>query len=134
MYLFDTDILVNLLRSQPSFTLLSRLKGLKRNDQYTSSLNMGDLIYMVQMSQDPARFESLLNRSLLPYLNILPFDTEASKKYGHIKADLEKRGIRLPDRSIRIAAICLSRDLTLVTSRTEGLQYISGLRVENWLD
>lgn len=133
MYFLDTDVLVNILRSQPPFSLLSRLKGLRRNEQYTSTLNVGDLIYIVHMSKNPPYYENLLYRSLLSHLHVLPFDIEASKKYGTIKADLEKRGISIPDRSIRIAAICLCHDLTLVTSRTEGFQQISGLRVENWL-
>jgi predicted nucleic acid-binding protein len=134
MYLLDTDILVNILRSKPPLSILSRLKGLKRSEQYTTTLNVGDLMYIVYMSNDPPYYENLLHRLLLSHLEILPFDTDASKRYGSIKADLEKKGISLSDRSIRIAAICLCHNLTLVTSRTEGLKHINGLKVENWLD
>lgn len=134
MYLFDTDILVNLLRRQPSLSLLAHLKKLRRNDQYTSSLNLGELVYIVQMSPNPSRYQQILERSLLPYLNVLPFDTEASKKYGHLKAALNGRGIHLPDRSLKVASICLIHDLTLITARTEGLHHIQNLKFMSWLD
>jgi len=134
MYFFDTDILANLLRRQPSLSLLAHLKGLRRNEQYTSSLNLGELLCIVQMSPDPVHYQQILDRSLLPHLHILPFDTEASKRYGHIKATLDREGIYLPDRSLQIASICLAHDLTLITARTRDLQHIHDLRFKNWLD
>jgi predicted nucleic acid-binding protein len=134
MYLFDTDILANLLKKQPSLSLLAHLKELRRNDQYTASLNIAELIYIVQKSPDPAHYQQILDHTLLPYLHILPFDLEASKKYGHLNADLDAQGIHLPERSLQIASICLTNDLTLITARTQDLDGIQGLRFMNWLD
>jgi len=42
-------------------------------------------------------------------------------------------GQRLDDPDLRIAAICVAHDLTLVTGNVRHFERVPGLRVENWL-
>jgi len=65
---------------------------------------------------------------------ILPFDGAAAVEYAEIRSALEGAGRRLDDPDLRIAAICLTHDLTLVTGNVRHFERIPGLRLENWLE
>ncbi len=54
--------------------------------------------------------------------------------YAEIRVALEASGQRLDDPDLRIAAICLAHDLTLVTGNVRHFERVPGLRVENWLE
>ena len=45
MYLFDTDILSNLLRCMPSTILIAKLASVPPEQQFTSSITLGELVY-----------------------------------------------------------------------------------------
>ena len=65
---------------------------------------------------------------------VIPFDEKAAEAYGPLRAELERRGQRLDGPDLRIAAIALSRDLTLVTGNVRHFERVPGLRIENWLE
>ena len=80
--------------------------------------------------------DDLLDRietRLLPELPVLPFDASAARRYGEVRAELERRGTPLGDADLRIAAIALARGLTVVTGNVRHFQRVPGLPVENWL-
>jgi tRNA(fMet)-specific endonuclease VapC len=134
MYLLDTDILSNLLRRVPSITLIARLASVPAEQQFTFSIILGGLICGAYRL--PTRTSALLEqleKTLLPNLPILPFDVAAARSYGEVRADLERRGILLGDANLRIGAIALARDLTVVTGNVQHFQMISSLPKENWL-
>jgi tRNA(fMet)-specific endonuclease VapC len=66
--------------------------------------------------------------------SVLPFDKAAAEAYGPLRAELESIGKRLDGPDLRIAAIALSRDLTLVTGNVRHFSRVPGLRIENWLE
>ncbi|MCL0060381.1 hypothetical protein M1N88_00625 [Dehalococcoidia bacterium] len=45
MYLLDTDILSNLLKRAPSTTLIAKLASMPIEQQFTSSITLGELVY-----------------------------------------------------------------------------------------
>jgi len=133
-YLFDTDILSNLLRSAPSAALLRRLALTPVDQQATSSITLGELYYGARRLADGG--ETLVSRidsALLPNLAVLPFDVQAARRYGQLRAELEKAGTPIGDADMRIAAIAMSHDLTVVTANLRHFQRVVGLPVENWL-
>ena len=54
-------------------------------------------------------------------------------RYGQLRAELERAGRRVAEPDLRIAAIALARDATLVTANVRRFARIPDLRVENWL-
>ena len=66
-------------------------------------------------------------------LPILPFDADAARRYGEIRADLERQGTLIGDADVRIAAIALVRRLIVVTGNIRHFRKIPHLTVENWL-
>lgn len=69
----------------------------------------------------------------MPNLPVLPFDASAARRYGEVRAELERRGTPIGDADLRIASIALDRDLTVVTGNVRHFEKVPGLAVENWL-
>lgn len=57
---------------------------------------------------------------------------DVSHAYGRIKATLERRGTRIEDFDAAIAAHAVSIGATLVTTNTDHMGRIPGLRLEDW--
>jgi tRNA(fMet)-specific endonuclease VapC len=133
-YLFDTDVLSNLLRRNPMIGLVKRLASIDPDDQFTSSVTLGELVYGAH--RVPDRTELLLHRidTVIPAeMAVLAFDEPAARRYGQLRAKLESAGTPIGDADMRIAAIALAHGLTLVTGNVRHFARVPGLTVENWL-
>lgn len=133
MYLFDTDTLSNLLKKSPSQKLLMRLEKVVRRDQFTTTITIGEMVYGAYKSDRPEYFIEKLDNLLLPNLTILPFDELAARKYGVLRANLEKAGTPISEPDLRIASICLVHNLTLITGNTRHFLKVPQLKMENWI-
>jgi len=133
MYLFDTDIITNILKKTPSRKLLNKLSALSRQKQFISTITITEIVYGA-MKSNRAEFHLLnLEKILLPAVNISVFDSKAAYVCGRLRAELEKKGTPLDLADLEIAAIAISRDFTLVTGNTRHFDRIDELRLENWL-
>ena len=133
MYLLDTDVLSNLMRRAPDEGLVVRLARVAPEDQFTSSVTLGELLYGAYRSE---RSTALLERigTVVPTeLPVLPFDAAAAGHYGKVRAELEARGMPIGDADVRIAAIALTHGLTVVSGNERHFRRVPGLEVENWL-
>lgn len=133
MYLFDTDILSNLIKKEPSQLLLRRLTSIPAEEQFTSVITVGEMIYGAYRSNRPDYFFQKLDELVWPNVIILPFDEKAARRYGRLRSDLEKAGTSLSEPDLRIASIALAQNLALVTANTQHFSRIQELGVENWL-
>jgi tRNA(fMet)-specific endonuclease VapC len=133
-YLFDTDVLSSLLKPTPSATLLVRLAATPIEDQFTSSITVGELIYGASRlsAQRPGLLASIETR-LLSNLSVASFDAAAARRYGVLRAGLEAQGTPMAEPDLRIAAIALARGFTLVTGNERHFRRVPGLTLENWL-
>lgn len=132
MYCLDTDVLSAVLRRDPPLHLIRRLARTPATEQCTTAITLGELLYGVARRGDPALAERV--RGLIESAGpILPFDETAAERYGHLRARLERDGRRLAEPDLRIAAIALARDATLITANIRHFARVPDLRVENWL-
>ncbi len=74
------------------------------------------------------RFHSCFDS--LSKLGILPFDREAAMIFH----ELAKEHTLIGKMDLKIAAICITHDATLLSRNLLHFEKIDGLRVENWLD
>ena len=132
MYLFDTDVLSNLMKRAPSHDLSRRVGSAPVGGQFTSSITLGELIYGARR-RGSGNLLDKIEELVAAKLPILPFDAEAARRYGELRADLERQGTPIGDADIRIAAIALVRELIVVTGNVRHFQRIPSLTVENWL-
>ena len=69
MYLFDTDILSNIVKPQPSDYLLEKLKNVPKRFQFTSSISIGEIYYGVYGAPNKKRILDFYKRKVFPNIN-----------------------------------------------------------------
>jgi tRNA(fMet)-specific endonuclease VapC len=135
MYLLDTDVLSNLLRRAPSTALVAKLASVPHEQQFTSSIVLGELVYGAYRLKERAQaLLQQLEATLLPNLPVLPFDAATALRYGELRTELERRGTPIGDADLRIASIALDHGFTVVTGNVRHFEKVPGLIVENWLE
>lgn len=132
MYCFDTDVLSTTMRAVPPLALIRRLAALPAAQQYTTAISVGELLYGVARTPR-ADLAGRIRALLQSAITVLPFDAAAAAEYATLRTELERAGRPLAGPDLRIAAIALARDLTLVTGNGRHFDRVPGLRVENWL-
>jgi tRNA(fMet)-specific endonuclease VapC len=133
MYLFDTDVLSNVVKTAPSPALMKKLGDIPRDMQFTTTINVGEVYYGASRTARREEILQAFDKKVFPSLNILPFDVESAKIHGQLKARLEKRGLSKSEPDLRIASIALQNKFTLVTDNEAHFTDIPRLKVENWL-
>ena len=133
MYCFDTDVLAAALLREPPMQLVRRLARTPGDQQFTTSVSLAEIAYAAARNGD-SDVAGRVRELIAAASAVLPFDQDAAEVYGPLRAQLERLGVRLDEPSLRIAAIALSRDLTLVTASARLYDRVPGLRIENWLE
>lgn len=132
MYCFDTDVLSAVLRRDPPLSLIRRLARVPPEQQFTTAVNLGELLYGAARRGGPRLVERI--REIVPQAQrVLPFDEAAAEIYGSLRARLESERRRLAEPDLRIAAIALANGLVLVTGNERQSARVPDLAVENWL-
>lgn len=126
MFLFDTDTLSHVMKPNPSSTLLNRLAAAPPNEQFTSSITVGELVYGAHHGPRTEHHLRQLAEIVLPMVHVLPLDRAASEVYGSLRAELERAGTPLAEPDLRIGAIALTNNLTLVTGNVRHFARIPG--------
>jgi tRNA(fMet)-specific endonuclease VapC len=128
MKILDSDHCIAIMRG-----VLGAQKRITPNETLAvTTISVGELIHGANKSADPAKNIARVNL-LLSTVTILPFDESAARRFGKVKADLERVGIRLTDLDLQIASIALTRDVVLLTHNQKHFARIPALQIEDWL-
>jgi tRNA(fMet)-specific endonuclease VapC len=152
MFLFDTDVLSAVAKRHPPERLLEKLARTPAVAQFTSAVNAAEIyagIFRMGGADDAGvkgggndrsrretpqrRLLRYVEEQIFARLTILPFDREAARVYGELRATLERKGRPRFEPDLQIAAIALRHGLTIITGNVRHFSGIPGLRVENWL-
>ena len=133
MYLFDTDVIINILKKKPSPHLIRQLEQIAPDEHFITVMTVAEIVYGVQKSDRPEYHLKNLEEILLPEVVVLDFDIEAAYVAGKIRAELEKAGRRPAWADIQIAAVTMVHDLVLITGNIGHFARIPGIQIENWL-
>lgn len=125
--LFDSDVVIDALRGRPA--VRRRLQALSPDDVAISAITIAELWYGAEKSNEPDRTRALFEEFLAPF-EILPFDRPAAQDHGRLRYRLRQRPIG--DRDLLIAAIALTRRLTIATRNVREFRRVPGLKVEDW--
>jgi tRNA(fMet)-specific endonuclease VapC len=131
MRVLDSDHCVAILRSELDLT------GRVTADEQlaVTAISVGELAHGAAKSR---RAQENLARLdvLLAALVILPYDELAARRYGQLKAQLEREGQTTGDLDLQIASIVMTRGASLVTHNTKHFSRLAesaGLILEDWL-
>ena len=109
---------------------------LHTNDILTAPPVIAEIQYGIKRLKDFSKKVLLLKAErdhLLSIIRVLPWQPEASKKYGEIKANLEQRGELIDDFDIAIAAIAMSHKCGVLSANLKHFERIKDLEIKSWL-
>jgi tRNA(fMet)-specific endonuclease VapC len=131
-WVLDTNTVSALLRGDDA--VLARLERAQRNRVHIPEPVFAELAYGIARL-GPSRRRVLLETRLewvRSAISVVEWSPSVSDAFGRAKADLERRGVRLEDFDVAIAAHALAIDATLVTANLKHLRRVDGLRCESW--
>lgn len=131
MYMLDTNICIYVLKNH-SDKLRHKFKAIK--NICVSSVTYGELCFGIEngnCSLREARWEQLdiFTQRLL----IDPWDKDAARHYGIIRALLKNQGNLIGNNDLLISAHARSMNAVLVTNNVREFSRVPDLSIENWM-
>ncbi len=130
-YLLDTNIVSELMRD-PHGAVTRRIARVGEGSVCTSIIVACELRYGAA-KKGSARLTQQLE-TLLEVLPILSLEPPVDRRYGELRADLERRGTLIGPNDLLIAVQALALGLVLVTDNVQEFRRVKGLEVKNWLE
>ncbi len=130
-YMLDTNICIYAIRQRPP-QVLDAFRQYAPAGLGISSITAAELWFGVEKSRSE-RNRTALKQFLEP-LEIAPFDEDAARIYGAVRAQLENKGEPIGPLDTQIAAHAIALETTLVSNNTREFARVSGLRLANWAE
>ncbi len=132
MWVLDTNVVGGLLRGDEG--LVTHLARTDRRSIRVPEPVWAEILYGLEKLPPSRKRETLRGRyrDAREELTTATWTTEVSEAFGQLKATLERRGTRLDDFDLAIAAHAVALDATLVTANVRHLARIDGLELEDW--
>ncbi|MEI7570938.1 MAG: type II toxin-antitoxin system VapC family toxin [Alcaligenaceae bacterium] len=131
-YMLDTNICIYLMKHQPP-EVRERFAACFVGDVVISAITLAELEFGISCTSAASQ---VTNRtaldSLLEDILVVPFDAQAAKAYGPIRAAYKDRNRDALDKLIASHAVAL--DVKLVTNNEADFVNYAGLAVENWVN
>lgn len=132
-YILDTDHVT--LHQRNALQVITKIKSVPPQEIATTAITLeeqtrGRLAQLRNRKADLALAYTQLCKTTAYFcgLNILLFDTEAQRIFNQLR----KTGVRIGTLDLRIAAIVLSYNATLVTRNQKDFQQVPALQIEDW--
>ena len=131
MYMLDTNICIYVLKKH-SNKLRHKFKAIK--DICISSVTYGELCFGIENGNNNLKEERWRQLEIFTQrLLIEPWDENAARHYGSIRAQLKKEGTPIGNNDLLIAAHARSINAVLVTNNVREFNRVPNLTVENWV-
>ena len=130
MYMLDTNTCIFVLKNRPE-KVKRKFKAIK--NICISSVTFGELCFGIENGDAhlrEKRWEQL--DDFTQRILIDPWDEEAARHYGAIRALLKKEGNTIGNNDLLIAAHSRSIDSVLVTNNTKEFSRVPDLTLEDW--
>jgi len=129
MIVLDTDVCIELLKGKEK---VIKIRESIDDDIGISFMSIAELYYGAEKSKNQIKNYNEIEKLLLS-MEIIHSDFRILKRFGKIKALLEKQGISLADADILVAATTMETGTKLITGNVRHFERIPGLVIENWL-
>ena len=132
MYLLDTNILSELVRSRPNPNVEARFET-ETEALFTSVICIEEIRYGAKIAPSNklwARTET----QIIPRVTALPLDLGVAVAAADLRAEWKIKGTPVGYRDGLIAATARGMGLTLVTRNVRHFDHVLGLNVENWFE
>lgn len=132
MKILDTDHCVAVLRGR----LDLRRRAAGNEALALTSISIGELVTGAHKSAHPEHNLAGLD-AFLSGLEWLHFDARSARRYGYLRARLEKQGLVMSDLDLQIASIALEAGAPLLTHNRRHFERLlaeSALQLEDWIE
>ncbi len=131
MYMLDTNICIYVLKNH-SDKLRFKFKAIKNIS--ISSVTYAELCYGIENGESSKREVRWKQLDIFTQrLLIDPWDEDAARHYGFIRALLKKQGTSIGNNDLLIASHARSLNAVLVTNNVKEFNRVPDLTVENWV-
>lgn len=139
MIVLDTNVVSELMRSQPDARLMTWFERQPAAGLFTTTLTQAEIFYGLALLLDGRRRQALTAAARLMFDedfagHILPFDVEAASIYPEIAADRRQIGKPISQVDAQIAAIVRSRGARLATRNTRDFSDCGITVVDPWTE
>ena len=130
MYMLDTNTCIFVLKNRPE-KVRKKFKAIK--NICISSVTYGELCFGIENGESSLReqrceqLDDFTQRILID-----PWDEEAARHYGSIRAILKREGNLIGNNDLLIASHARSIDSVLVTNNTKEFSRVPDLTLEDW--
>jgi tRNA(fMet)-specific endonuclease VapC len=128
-YLLDTNTASFIIKSTVP-AVNRKLVRIPVRQLFISSITEGELRYGVAKRPGSTKLQQLVEEFLLR-ITVLPWDSDAAKQYGPLRAEFERLGQPIGYLDTLIGAHALAVDATLVTN-DQAFNRITKLHIEDW--
>ena len=120
MYILDTNVLTELMKSMGEQVVLEWIDGYSKEMQFTTALNQAEILYGLAVMPKGRRRNELLIRANEMFEQefngrVLPFDERAATHYADIYATRKGLGRRFDVVDAQIAAVARANGMAVVT-------------------
>jgi tRNA(fMet)-specific endonuclease VapC len=131
-YVLDTNAASALMRGDSR--VVDRLAQTSRDAVGIPQPVLAEIAYGIERLPRSRRRENLHRRLelLRAELKRCEWSDAVSETFAEIKAALEKKGERIEDFDVAIAAHAVVHDAILVTANTKHMRRVRGLTIEDW--
>jgi predicted nucleic acid-binding protein len=116
---FDTNVVSELMRSEPSPAVVDWVRARPASELYTTSITLAEIRYGIERLPDGRRKQLLKTVADEVFAafeeQVLPFDAEAAASYAAVVSERDRAGSPIDGFDAQIAAICRSHGAALAT-------------------
>jgi len=129
MFLLDTDTIIFNLKGHPAVK-----ENLRRHLNDPLKISVATCMELYYGAYKSANVTGNLAkiRTIEEAIEVIPLGSESAQIFGSLKVQMERKGTRLDDFDLSLAACALANNLTLVTNNVSHFKRIAGLKLVNW--
>lgn len=131
MYMLDTNICIYIIKKRPAY-LLEKFKTVPLEELCISVVTYAELAYGIERSSSKKMNRKIIE-DFISHLIVVPWDRQAARQYGKIRANFEKKGTPIGNMDLLIAAHAISQNYILVSNNLREFKRVNHLKFENWV-
>ena len=138
MIILDTNVLSELMRTQPSPAVMAWMDAQSADGLFTSAITMAEILHGIARLPTSKRKENLHDMARAMFAEdfadrVLPFDAHAASRYAQWVASSEAKGKPVSLADAQIAAICQLHNASLATRNVKDFAHGKVSLINPWL-
>ncbi len=137
MIVLDTNVLSELMRREPSPTVITWIEARATASLFTTTVTQAEILYGIRLMPSGKRRSEIEEAAHEMFRadfagRVLPFDQDAAQAYAKIAASRRQAGRPITQFDAQIAAIALSRDGAVATRNIADFEGCGPDLIDPW--